>query len=127
MGGRRFFGYRDVIFIFFAAAAFSVIYFYTARGAEGLVAGCAEISVDGRVVARMALDRDASYSPGGLPSVRVAVRGGAVGFVGSDCPDKICVHTGFLARPGQSAACLPNRVVVRVAAEDADALDSLVY
>jgi hypothetical protein len=39
---------------------------------------------------------------------------GAVRIIESTCPDKICVRTGWISRPGQSIVCLPNRVVVRI-------------
>ena len=32
----------------------------------------------------------------------------------SDCPDKICVNTGWLSEPGQTAVCMPNRVTVTI-------------
>lgn len=32
----------------------------------------------------------------------------------SQCPDKICVHTGKLTRAGEAAVCLPARVVLRL-------------
>jgi hypothetical protein len=32
----------------------------------------------------------------------------------SDCRDKICLSMGKLSKPGQWAACLPNRVFVRI-------------
>jgi hypothetical protein len=63
--------------------------------------------------------------------VRIAVRNGAVGFVSSDCSDKICIHAGFLSVPGQTAVCLPNRAAVQVTARGAEAkeeaLDATVY
>lgn len=36
----------------------------------------------------------------------------------SECPDKICVHTGTLYRAGESAICLPARVVLRLEGDD---------
>ena len=32
----------------------------------------------------------------------------------SECPDKICVNTGTLRKAGESAVCLPARVVLRL-------------
>lgn len=32
----------------------------------------------------------------------------------SECPDKICVNTGTLRRAGESAVCLPAKVVLRL-------------
>ncbi len=32
----------------------------------------------------------------------------------SNCPDKICVHTPAISEPGQSIACLPNHVIIKI-------------
>ncbi len=32
----------------------------------------------------------------------------------SQCPDKICVHTGKLTKAGETAICLPAKVVLRL-------------
>ena len=37
---------------------------------------------------------------------------GSIAFVESDCPDQVCVHTGYLRRVGEFAACLPNDLVL---------------
>lgn len=39
---------------------------------------------------------------------------GEIAFVKSDCPDKICIHTGKISGIGESAACLPNGVLVKI-------------
>ena len=39
---------------------------------------------------------------------------GNIRFEQSDCPDKVCVHAGKLHMVGQSAACLPNGVVLKI-------------
>lgn len=41
------------------------------------------------------------------------------------CPDKTCVRTGHLTRAGQSAVCLPGRVVLRL--EGPGAADAETY
>ena len=41
----------------------------------------------------------------------------------SDCPDKICLHTGDLTMARQTAVCSPNRVVLLV--EGAGDLDAV--
>ena len=84
------------------------------------------ISADGAVVLTVDLSEDAAFGLPQNPRVRFAVRGGAVAFTESDCPDKICVRSGFLSRPGQMAACLPNRVSLVVAGTDgADSADAV--
>lgn len=39
---------------------------------------------------------------------------GAICFLSSDCPDKICVKTGRIHEVGQMAACLPNGLVLKI-------------
>lgn len=48
----------------------------------------------------------------------VEIREGQVRFVSSPCQGKQCIHFGWLRTPGETAACLPNRVTVRVLGRD---------
>ncbi len=43
---------------------------------------------------------------------------GNIRFIDSDCPDKICIKTGKIHLAGQSAACLPNGIVVKIVPAD---------
>lgn len=36
----------------------------------------------------------------------------AIRFLSSDCPDKVCVNTGFLREDLQVVTCLPNRTTL---------------
>lgn len=58
-------------------------------------------------------------------SVTVLLEPGQVSILHSDCPDQICVHTGALTRPGQSAVCLPARVAVRIVGEISSGIDGM--
>ena len=40
------------------------------------------------------------------------VKNHRIAFISSDCPDKVCIHNGWLSREGEQAICLPNRVSV---------------
>jgi hypothetical protein len=42
------------------------------------------------------------------------LRDGKIRFSKSDCPDQVCVYTGFIEKNGQIAACVPAGVLVRV-------------
>jgi hypothetical protein len=121
---RQFLARRDVFAVLCLLAFSWVLCLHAARGTGGAYA---EVAVDGEVVGSLSLGENRVYSPPGRPAVRIAVRDGAVGFVASDCPGNVCVHSGFLSLRGQSAVCLPNRVVVRVTAADGEALDSTTY
>lgn len=57
---------------------------------------------------------------GPLGVTRVVIDGeGGARVLSSPCPLKICVRAGRLERPGQVAACVPNRVAVTLTGEGA--------
>ena len=45
---------------------------------------------------------------------------GSIAFIQSDCPDKVCIKSGRLHLAGQYAACLPNRVYMKIVSSDAN-------
>lgn len=47
-------------------------------------------------------------------TVVVTVADGTAGFSSSECPDRLCVHTGRLHRAGSSAACVPAGITLRI-------------
>ncbi|OXT09109.1 hypothetical protein CE561_02850 [Thermoanaerobacterium thermosaccharolyticum] len=57
----------------------------------------------------------------------VEIKNGKVRMKESDCPDQICVKTGWIEKEGQQIVCLPNRVVVRVAGGKKGEVDDIVY
>lgn len=38
---------------------------------------------------------------------------GRIRFAGADCPDKVCVRTGWIGRGGSIAACIPGGLVLK--------------
>ena len=55
-----------------------------------------------------------TVTPDSDPEVVIKVDNGAIYFERADCPDKLCVKAGKLTRPGETAACLPAGVVIRL-------------
>lgn len=41
-----------------------------------------------------------------------------VEMIEANCPDKVCVNTGFISKPGESIVCLPHRVNVKIVSMD---------
>ena len=74
----------------------------------------ARISVSSHAAIYLPLSQETDFVLPQHPAIRFRVTGQTVYFAASDCPDQICVHTGPLHRAGQTAACLPNRVVVTI-------------
>ncbi len=42
----------------------------------------------------------------------IEVRPGSIGIISADCPDRLCVHQGFISDSRLPVTCLPNRVVI---------------
>ncbi len=57
--------------------------------------------------------------------VVIRVEPGAICFAASGCANQLCVHTGRLTKAGQSAACLPNKTLIRITGKDRRAPDAL--
>lgn len=67
----------------------------------------------------ISLDKDGRYDVDtGFYTVHLEVRGGAIGFVDSPCPDHICENYGFLSQADQQAVCLPARAVLMIAPKE---------
>lgn len=74
------------------------------------------------------LDDNRTFYVDMLPNVLFEISDGRIAFIKSDCPDQICVRTGFISRTGQMAACLPNGVLVFILSlEDIDIDDLDVF
>ena len=75
----------------------------------------AEIWIDGQMVRSIYLpqapDEVISLAEYGK-EVQLEVKNHRIAFISSDCPDKVCIHNGWLSREGEQAICLPNRVSV---------------
>lgn len=51
---------------------------------------------------------------------------GKIRFMESDCPNKICVKTGWLTKAGDRAVCIPSKVVVTIVGEN-NKIDTFAY
>lgn len=85
---------------------------------ETLTETWAEIWVDNRVVCEINLnivqDQTLSLEERTGKHINMEIKDHAIRFASSDCPDQICVHSGYQRRDLDIASCLPNRVVVTV-------------
>jgi hypothetical protein len=54
---------------------------------------------------------------GKFGDVRIQIRDGKVGVVSAECPNKVCVRTGWRSLAGESIICVPNRVLVKILGE----------
>ena len=109
-----------VVLVLAAAVAFP---FLTGSG-EALYA---EIYQDEKLVKRVLLTEGLHETvtiDGNVQNV-IEIDGRTIRFSKSTCPDQVCVRTGALTRSGQTAVCLPNRVIVRLRGGEAE-VDAVV-
>jgi len=57
--------------------------------------------------------------------VEVEIVGGRARVAASPCRDQLCVHAGWLEKPGDIAVCLPQRVIVEL--RGAKEVDGVAY
>ena len=114
MNNRKLINRADLIFIGTAAVLALLIYILVIGRPAPAVGLHAEITYHGRTVATLPLENDTVVSLAEHPPIRFIIEDGRIAFYSSDCPDQVCVRRGFLHLPGQSFACMPNRVVLTV-------------
>lgn len=51
---------------------------------------------------------------------------GSIRFIDADCPDKICIKSGVLKKPGETAACLPHKLIITIEKNDKE-VDEVSY
>ena len=51
---------------------------------------------------------------------------GSIRFIDADCPDKICIKSGVLKKPVETAACLPHKLIITIEKNDKE-VDEVSY
>lgn len=115
----------DVAVIALLAAFNAFAYgWYADRGAAGDRARVT-VSGDDRVL-RFELEPARQVRLAGPLGVSVLeIGGGRARFLDSPCPGKYCIHSGWLSRSGDYAACLPNGIGLLI--ERGETWDSINY
>jgi heptaprenyl diphosphate synthase len=77
------------------------------------------VQVDGHPVQTLNLLEERRLSIRGLQgNVTVETHAGMVRVVEADCPNHICVRTGWRSKAGEAIVCVPNKTVVRILGEN---------
>ena len=63
---------------------------------------------------------DEIFSVKERPHILFEIKDHQIRFMDSDCPDKICIKSGFLSKNGESAVCMPNKTVLKIVGKDSD-------
>ena len=86
-----------------------------------------EITVDGKVYGRYALEQDQRIPVEIDDETKniVVIADGEAYMAEASCPDKLCIHQGRIESRSQSIVCLPNRVIVTVIDGEEPEIDSM--
>lgn len=96
-------------------SAASLIYILLPKNQENSFT--ADIYQNGNLVASISLDEVRepyrfTVTGDGDCSNEIEIRPGSIGIISANCPDKLCVHQGFISDSRLPVTCLPNRVVI---------------
>lgn len=58
--------------------------------------------------------------------VELELSDGRIRFVHADCPDQVCVNTGWISHPGRAAACIPNGILIEIDGKTEDDVDVIL-
>jgi hypothetical protein len=98
---------KDIAFIF-------LVFIYVNQKSSNVIA---TITKDREVIYQINLSKvEEPYEieiPGECPAV-ILVENNAISFEKASCKDQICVHTGKISAPLQSAICLPAKISISI-------------
>jgi hypothetical protein len=88
----------------------------------------AVITVDGKVEKKidLTLQENCIITLKTDPVVTLEVKDHKIRFIDSECPDGTCEKMGFLSNAGQTAACIPAKVIVTVEGLNESEIDAVV-
>ena len=90
-------------------------------GSHGKEGSYVSVMIQNDEIARYSLSVDGIYAINDGTNT-IEIKGGKVRMLEAQCPNRLCVHQGWIGFEGQSIVCLPNKVTVSVCGTDA-ALD----
>lgn len=83
----------------------------------------AEIHINSTLVKTVSLKQDGVFTVPDAEGFVFEVKSGKIAVCSSPCKNKICVHSGYISKTGQSIVCLPYALSVRtVGTEGYDAV-----
>ena len=109
---------KDFILIFIilliVVASFGINHFTNAKSGKQI-----EIYVDNELYKTYDIDDEDEIkieSEEGYNVVKIHNHGAQI--TEASCPDKVCIHEGFITKPSESIVCLPNKVHIKIITDD---------
>lgn len=114
----------DLLVIAVIAAIALILFIPTLSKKEYLTAS---VYADGKIIREIdlnAVEKTYTFSP--KEGTEIEVSHCRIRFCSAVCRDRLCVSSGWLDRNGQTAACLPEKIVICIKGSD-NAPDMLTY
>jgi hypothetical protein len=86
--------------------------------------GMVAVHLQGKALERVSLEKDTIVV---LPNgeMKIEVKDSRVRVASSNCPNQLCVNTGWIKTAGEIIVCVPNKVLIEIEATDLPALDAV--
>lgn len=114
---------HDIILVAAVLLVAGSIYMYTVLPGRSTASSSVKVvvRVDGEVYGEYPLNSnkviELSTERG---NNKIIINDSTVWMEDADCPDKVCVKTGKIKKPGQTIVCLPHRTVIEITGDNAD-------
>ena len=85
------------------------------------------VTVNQKETTRLPLDQDQKiHVKGPIGLTEIEVKNGRARIVRSPCKNKVCIKSGYIRYADRLAACIPNRVVIRIVGKSHRGVDAVV-
>jgi hypothetical protein len=85
------------------------------------------VTVNQKETTRLPLDQDQkTHVKGPLGLTEIEVKNGRARIIRSPCKNKVCIKSGYIRYADRLAACIPNRVVVRIVGKNHRGVDAVI-
>ena len=85
------------------------------------------VTVNQKETIRLSLNQDqTTHVKGPLGLTEIEVKKGRARIIRSPCKNKVCIKSGYIRYADRLAACIPNRVVVRIVGKSHRGVDAVV-
>jgi hypothetical protein len=90
--------------------------------------GYVRVIQDSKQVREFRSDKDGIYNfPVKYGTMRIELKGGAVRVAEAECPQQLCVNSGWIRQAGQSIVCVPNRIIIELQGGPAIPYDGVTH
>ena len=85
------------------------------------------VTVNQKETIRLPLDQDQKTQvKGPIGLTEIEVKNGHARIIRSPCKNKVCIKSGYIRYADRLAACIPNRVVIRIVGKNHRGVDAVI-